>query len=214
MNAATRQEIYRRLAKERPDPESELNFTTPFELLVAVMLSAQATDKSVNAATEKLFPIANTPEQFVALGEEGLIPFIRTIGLYKAKAANIIKTARILIDRFDGEVPQNFDDLVTLPGVGAKTANVVLNVAFHQPTIAVDTHIFRVANRTGLAPAKTPDAISEKLLKVTPKAFLLNAHHWLLLHGRYCCTARKPRCGDCPIRDLCEWPEKTISASL
>ncbi len=210
MNAATRREIYRLLALERPDPKSELNYSTPFELLVAVMLSAQATDKSVNAATEKLFPVAHTPEAFLQLGVEGLIPYIKTIGLYQAKAAHVIDTCRQLLDRFGGEVPARFDDLVSLPGVGAKTANVVLNVAFSQPTIAVDTHIFRVANRTGLASAKTPEAVSAKLLKVTPKEYRLNAHHWLLLHGRYCCTARKPHCLDCPIATLCEYPEKTV----
>lgn len=210
MNALRRREIFRILAAERPDPESELHFSTPFELLVAVMLSAQATDKSVNAATEKLFPVASTPQDFVRLGEAGLIPYIRTIGLYKAKAKHVIETCRQLIERFGGNVPARFNDLVTLPGVGAKTANVVLNVAFHQPTIAVDTHIFRVANRTGLAPAKTPDAVSEKLLKVTPKEFLLNVHHWLLLHGRYCCTARKPHCTECPIAAFCEYPDKTL----
>ena len=210
MNAAARREIYRLLALERPDPKSELNYSTPFELLIAVMLSAQATDKSVNAATEKLFPVAHTPQAFLALGVDGLIPYIKTIGLYKAKAAHVMATCQQLIERFKGDVPARFDDLVTLPGVGAKTANVVLNVAFSQPTIAVDTHIFRVANRTGLAPAKTPEAVSAKLLKVTPKEYLQYAHHWLLLHGRYCCTARKPHCLDCPIAKLCEYPEKTV----
>lgn len=209
MNAAKRREIFRILAELRPEPQSELNFSTPFELLIAVMLSAQATDKSVNLATAKLFAVAHTPEAFVELGEAGLINYIRTIGLYQAKAKHIVAACRILLERFHGEVPDRFEDLVSLPGVGAKTANVVLNVAFHQPTIAVDTHIFRVANRTGLAPAKTPDAVSGKLLKTTPREYLLNAHHWLLLHGRYCCTARRPHCPDCPIRTLCEYPDKT-----
>ncbi len=210
MNAAARREIYRLLALERPDPKSELHYSTPFELLIAVMLSAQATDKSVNAATEKLFPVAHTPQALLALGVDGLIPYIKTIGLYKAKAAHVMATCQQLLERFEGDVPARFDDLVTLPGVGAKTANVVLNVAFSQLTIAVDTHIFRVANRTGLAPAKTPEAVSAKLLAVTPKEYLQNAHHWLLLHGRYCCTARKPHCLDCPIATLCEYPEKTV----
>lgn len=209
MNRDIRTEIMRRLAAERPDPKSELDYTTPFELLIAVMLSAQATDKSVNVATAKLYPVANTPEAIYALGVEGLETYIHTIGLYRSKAKNVIATCRLLMERFDSRVPEDFDALVSLPGVGAKTANVVLNVAFGHPTIAVDTHIFRVANRTGMAPGKTPEAVAEKLLKVTPKAYLKNAHHWLLLHGRYCCKARKPECARCPIEDLCEFKEKT-----
>ena len=211
MNRDIRTEIMRRLSAERPVPKSELDYTTPFELLVAVMLSAQATDKSVNIATAKLYPVANTPEAIYALGVEGLESYIQTIGLYRSKAKNVIATCRILIDRFASQDPDDFDALVSLPGVGAKTANVVLNVAFGRPTIAVDTHIFRVANRTGMAPGKTPDAVAEKLVKVTPKAFLKNAHHWLLLHGRYCCKARKPDCPACPIADLCEYKEKTTA---
>ncbi|MBO5658270.1 MAG: endonuclease III [Duodenibacillus sp.] len=211
MNRDIRTEIMRRLSAERPDPKSELDYTTPFELLVAVMLSAQATDKSVNIATAKLYPVANTPEAIYALGVEGLESYIQTIGLYRSKAKNVIATCRILIDRFASQVPDDFDALVSLPGVGAKTANVVLNVAFGRPTIAVDTHIFRVANRTGMAPGKTPDAVAEKLVKVTPKDYLKNAHHWLLLHGRYCCKARKPDCPACPIADLCEYKEKTTA---
>jgi endonuclease-3 len=211
MNRDIRTEIMRRLSAERPDPKSELDYTTPFELLVAVMLSAQATDKSVNIATAKLYPVANTPEAIYALGVEGLESYIQTIGLYRSKAKNVIATCRILIDRFASQVPDDFDALVSLPGVGAKTANVVLNVAFGRPTIAVDTHIFRVANRTGMAPGKTPDAVAEKLIKVTPKDYLKNAHHWLLLHGRYCCKARKPDCPACPIADLCEYKEKTTA---
>ncbi len=211
MNRDIRTEIMRRLSAERPDPKSELDYTTPFELLVAVMLSAQATDKSVNIATAKLYPVANTPEAIYSLGVEGLESYIQTIGLYRSKAKNVIATCRILIDRFASQVPDDFDALVSLPGVGAKTANVVLNVAFGRPTIAVDTHIFRVANRTGMAPGKTPDAVAEKLVKVTPKDYLKNAHHWLLLHGRYCCKARKPDCPACPIADLCEYKEKTTA---
>lgn len=209
MNKEKRRRIFEILSAERPDPKSELNYTTPFELLIAVMLSAQATDKSVNIATAKLFPAANTAHAIAALGVEGLEPYIRTIGLWRAKAKHIIDTCTILEKDFNGEVPANFDALTKLPGVGTKTANVVLNVAFGKPTIAVDTHIFRVANRTGIAPGKTPQDVMEKLLKTTPKEFLTNAHHWLLLHGRYCCKARKPECGACPIFDLCEYPKKT-----
>lgn len=210
MNREKRIEIIRRLAAERPDPKSELDYTTPFELLIAVMLSAQATDKSVNIATAKLYPVANTPEAIFALGIEGLEGYIHTIGLYKSKAKNVIATCRILMERFAGQVPDSFDALVSLPGVGAKTANVVLNVAFGHPTIAVDTHIFRVANRTKVAVAKTPDEVADKLVKWMPKDYLKNAHHWLLLHGRYCCKARKPECARCPILDLCEYNEKTV----
>ena len=197
------------LAAEHPNPKSELNYTTPYELLVAVVLSAQATDKGVNLATAKLFPVANTAAVVAALGVDGLIPYIRTIGLYKNKAKNVIALSEILRDKYAGEVPQTFDELVALPGVGRKTANVVLNVAFGQPTIAVDTHIFRVCNRTGCAAGKTPDEVEEKLLKVVPPEFLHNAHHWILLHGRYCCKARSPECERCPVARWCRAPEKT-----
>ena len=209
MNSADIREIFRRLAELRPDPKSELNYRTPFELLVAVVLSAQATDKSVNEATKVLYAHANTPEAILALGEEGLIPYINRIGLYRNKAKHVIGLCSELIKRFNGEVPEDFDALCSLPGVGHKTANVVLNVAFGHPTVAVDTHIFRVANRTGIAPGKTPDEVSEAIVRVCPKEYLHNAHHWLLLHGRYCCTARNPKCWECPIRDLCEFDEKT-----
>ena len=208
MNDAKRTEIFRRLAELRPNPKSELTFRTPFELLVAVVLSAQATDKSVNEATRVLYPIANTPEKILALGEEGLIPYISRIGLYRSKAKHVIGLCRELVARFGGKVPEDFDALCTLPGVGHKTANVVLNVAFGHPTVAVDTHIFRVSHRTNLAPGKTPDEVSSKIVRYCPKDLLRNAHHWLLLHGRYCCTARSPKCWECPIEDLCEWKEK------
>lgn len=198
----------RRLAAAHPDPKSELNFTTPFELLVAVVLSAQATDKSVNIATAKLYPVANTPEAILALGEEGLTPYVRTIGLYRSKVKHIMGLCRRLLDVYGGVVPEDRDALMTLPGVGRKTANVVLNVAFCHPTVAVDTHIFRVANRTGFAKGKTPDEVEEKLLKVIPKDYLQDAHHWLLLHGRYCCKARRPECERCPVAGYCNAPEK------
>lgn len=194
-----------------PDPKSELNFTTPFELLVAVMLSAQATDKGVNLATAKLFPVANTPQAILALGLDGLIPYVQTINLYRTKAAHVIETCRMLVDQYGGEVPQTMKALTALPGVGRKTANVVLNVAFHQPTIAVDTHIFRVCNRTGFAPGKTPAEVEEKLLKVVPEEYKLNAHHWLLLFGRYVCKARNPDCAHCPVSPLCNAPEKAAA---
>ncbi len=210
MNAAKRREIFERLRAANPHPTSELRWNTPFELLVAVILSAQATDKSVNKATAELFKVANTPETMLELGEEGLKRHIKTIGLFNNKAKNIIRTCRILLERFDGKVPEDRQALESLPGVGRKTANVVLNVAFGHPTMAVDTHIFRVANRTGLAPGKTPLAVEKKLLKVIPKAFLQHAHHWLILHGRYTCTARKPRCGSCIIEDLCEYKDKNL----
>lgn len=197
-----------RLAAERPNPQSELHYTSPFELLVAVVLSAQATDKSVNLTTAKLFPVANTPESIAALGIDGLTPYIKTIGLYRNKAKNVIALSEILRDRFNSTVPDNREDLESLPGVGRKTANVVLNVAFGHPTIAVDTHIFRVSNRTGFAPGKTPLEVEEKLLKVIPKAFKKEAHHWLLLHGRYCCKAKNPDCAHCPIFPWCEYKEK------
>lgn len=208
MNAEKRREIFRILAELRPDPKSELNYRTPFELLVAVVLSAQATDKSVNEATAVLYPKANTPEAILALGEEGLIPYISRIGLYRSKAKHVIGLCRGLLERFGGEVPDDFDSLCSLPGVGHKTANVVLNVAFGRPTVAVDTHIFRVANRTGLAPGKDPDEVSAKIAKTCPAEYIRNAHHWLLLHGRYCCTARKPRCWECPVAALCEMKDK------
>ncbi|MGJ8581329.1 MAG: endonuclease III, partial [Psychromonas sp.] len=190
-------------------PETELNFSSPFELLVAVTLSAQATDVSVNKATDKLFPVANTPEAIYALGVDGLKEYIRTIGLYNSKAENVIKACKMLIELHNSEVPQDRDALVALPGVGRKTANVVLNTAFGWPTIAVDTHIFRVANRTKLAMGKNVDDVEKKLLKVVPAEFKVDVHHWLILHGRYTCVARKPRCGACLIEDLCEFKEKT-----
>lgn len=196
------------LAKLNPNPKSELNFTTPFELLVAVMLSAQATDKGVNLATAKLFAVANTPQEILALGLENLIPYVNTINLYRTKAAHIIETCRILVDDYQGEVPRTMKALTSLPGVGRKTANVVLNVAFHEPTIAVDTHIFRVCNRTGFATGKTPTEVEEKLLKIVPEEFKLNAHHWLLLFGRYLCKARNPECTRCPVANFCNAPEK------
>ena len=208
MSPAKREEIYRLLAKAMPDPKSELEFTTPFELLVAVVLSAQATDKSVNLATRKLFPVANTPQKLAKLGVEGLEQYIRTIGLYRGKAKNVIRLSEILLEQHGGRVPSTREALEALPGVGRKTANVVLNVAFEELTIAVDTHVFRVANRTGLAPGKDPLEVETKLLKVTPKQYLRNAHHYLILHGRYTCIARKPLCAKCPIFEPCEFKEK------
>lgn len=213
MNAAKRLEIYRRLRVQNPDPRGELEYKSPFELLIAVVLSAQATDKSVNLATAKLFPHANTPKKLVALGEAGLIPYIQTIGLFRTKAKNVIALSAKLLAEHGGEVPDNHEALVQLAGVGRKTANVVLNIAFGQPTIAVDTHIFRVANRTGLAPGKTPDAVEAKLVKFTPEEFRRNAHHWLILHGRYVCLARKPLCPRCVIADLCEFRYKTVEVA-
>jgi endonuclease-3 len=209
MNPGKRYQIFSRLREQNPRPKSELDYRDPYELLVAVVLSAQATDKSVNLATAKLFPLARTPQAMVALGEERLAGHIRTIGLYRTKAKNVIALSRLLIERHGGEVPAERAALEALPGVGRKTANVVLNVAYGQPTIAVDTHIFRVANRTGLAPGKDPLAVEERLLKFTAEEFRLHAHHWLILHGRYVCTARKPRCPECVIRDLCEFKSKT-----
>lgn len=209
MNAEKRYQIFSRLQAENPDPKTELEYSTPFELLIAVMLSAQATDVSVNKATRKLYPVANTPEAILELGVEGLKEYIKTIGLFNTKAENVIKTCRILVEEHNSEVPQTRAELEKLPGVGRKTANVVLNTAFGQPTMAVDTHIFRVANRTGIAPGKTVLEVEKKLLRHVPKPFLINAHHWLILHGRYVCTARKPRCGACIIEDLCEFKEKT-----
>lgn len=203
MNAADREAFFRRLRENNPDPKTELEYTSPFELLVAVILSAQATDVGVNRATRRLFPVANTPQAILDLGEEGLRTHIRTIGLFNTKAANIFKTCRLLLERHGGAVPSDRKSLEALPGVGRKTANVVLNTAFGEPTVAVDTHIFRVSNRTGLAPGKTPLAVEKKLLKNVPPDYLKDAHHWLILHGRYVCTARKPRCHECIVRDLC-----------
>ena len=202
-------EFFSRLAAANPEPKGELEYATPFQLLVAVVLSAQATDKGVNRATRALFRDHPTPQAIAALGEEGLIDYIQTIGLYRTKAKNIIATCGLLLDKHGGTVPRDREALEALPGVGRKTANVVLNIAFGEPTIAVDTHIFRIANRTGLAPGKDPLAVEQKLLKVTPEEFRLHAHHWLILHGRYVCLARKPRCGECLIRDLCEFRGKT-----
>ena len=200
--------FFERLRAQRPHPETELNYSNPFELLVAVTLSAQATDVSVNKATDKLFPIANTPEAIYALGVDGLKEYIKTIGLYNSKAENVIKTCKILIDKHDSQVPDNRADLEALPGVGRKTANVVLNTAFGQPTMAVDTHIFRVGNRTGLAVGKNVLEVEDRLIKVIPKEFILDSHHWLILHGRYCCIARKPKCAECIVSDVCNWPER------
>ncbi|MBU8974999.1 MULTISPECIES: endonuclease III [unclassified Lysobacter] len=201
--------LFARLKQLNPKPETELEFTTPYELLVAVTLSAQATDVGVNKATRKLFPVANTPQAIAKLGVEGLKPYISTIGLYNTKAANVVAMAQQLIEHHGGEVPRNRDALEALPGVGRKTANVVLNTAFGEPTMAVDTHIFRVANRTGLAPGKTVRAVEDGLLKVVPPEYLHDAHHWLILHGRYVCKARKPDCPHCVIRDICRYPDKT-----
>lgn len=208
MNADQRREIFRRLAVAIPHPTTELNHASTFELLVAVILSAQATDKGVNLATVKLFPVANTPEALFALGVEGLEAYIRTIGLYRAKAKNIIATCRLLLERHGGQVPDTREALEALPGVGRKTANVILNTAFGQPTIAVDTHLFRLGNRIGLAPGKTPLEVEQKLLKSTPAEYLRDAHHLLILHGRYVCMARKPKCPECVIRDLCAYKAK------
>ena len=208
MNPAQCHELFARLAAAQPEPRSELNFGTPFELLVAVVLSAQSTDKGVNRVTARLFPLANTPEALLALGEDGLAEQLRTLGLYRSKARHLIATCRRLLEQHDGTVPDTREALEALPGVGRKTANVILNIAFGQPTIAVDTHIFRVANRTGLAPGKTPLAVEGVLLREVPAEFRLHAHHWLILHGRYCCTARAPQCVRCPIHELCDWPEK------
>jgi len=209
LNPARRREIYARLRAANPNPRTELVYRTPYELLVAVVLSAQATDKSVNLATARLFEAASTPDRMVALGVAGLEDYIRSIGLYRTKAKNVIALSKILLEEHGGEVPAEREALERLPGVGRKTANVVLNTAFGQPTVAVDTHIFRVANRTGLAPGKDPLAVEHKLLKLTPPEFLRDAHHWLILHGRYVCVARKPKCALCPIRDLCEFRRKS-----
>ncbi|MFK3772017.1 endonuclease III [Pseudomonas sp. NPDC089406] len=209
MNAAKRLEIFRRLHEDNPEPKTELAYTTPFELLIAVILSAQATDVGVNKATARLYPVANTPQAIHALGVDGLSEYIKTIGLYNSKAKNVIETCRLLIELHGGEVPQTREALEALPGVGRKTANVVLNTAFGQLAMAVDTHIYRVSNRTGIAPGKTVLEVEKKLLKFVPKDYLLDAHHWLILHGRYVCQARKPRCGSCRIEDLCEYKLKT-----
>lgn len=202
------QTFFERLRKQRPNPTTELNFSNPFELLIAVTLSAQSTDVSVNKATDKLFPVANTPEAIYALGVEGLKEYIKTIGLYNSKAENVIKTCKILIEKHGSIVPDNRADLEALPGVGRKTANVVLNTAFGQPTMAVDTHIFRLGNRTGLAVGKNVLEVEQRLIKVIPKEFLIDSHHWLILHGRYCCIARKPKCGECVVSDVCNWPDR------
>lgn len=202
-------ELFSRLQKNNPHPTTELHYESPFELLIAVVLSAQSTDVGVNKATAKLFPVANTPQAILDLGLEGLKSYVKTIGLYNTKSANILKTCQILIDQHHGQVPEDRESLEALPGVGRKTANVVLNTAFGQDTIAVDTHIFRVANRTGLANGKTPLQVEMQLLQIIPPEFLHDAHHWLILLGRYICTARNPKCPDCPIRDLCEFPDKT-----
>jgi endonuclease-3 len=211
MNAEKRREIFRRLAEAIPNPTTELQHSSTFELLIAVILSAQATDKGVNIATAKLYPVANTPQAILALGVEGLEHYIKTIGLYRSKAKNVIATCRILVDQYGGEVPDNREALESLPGVGRKTANVILNTAFGHPTIAVDTHIFRLGNRIGLAPGKTPLEVEQKLVKTTPKEYLHDAHHLLILHGRYICVARKPKCSDCVINDLCEYKAKEYS---
>lgn len=209
MNADKRREIFTRFRAANPHPTTELEYTTPFELLIAVILSAQATDVSVNKATRKLFPHANTPAAIYAFGVEGLTPYIQTIGLYRNKAKNVIETCRLLMERHQGVVPRTREELEALPGVGRKTANVILNTAFGEPTMAVDTHIFRVCNRTNLAPGKNVIEVERQLLKVVPEEFLLDAHHWLLLHGRYTCTARNPQCWNCLIADLCEYGPKT-----
>ncbi len=209
MNAARRRAIFERLRAANPSPTTELEYRTPFELLVAVILSAQATDRSVNQATARLFPVARTPSAIVGLGEEGLAPYVRSIGLWATKASNIVAMSRMLLERHGGHVPCRREELEALPGVGRKTANVVLNTAFGEPTIAVDTHIFRVANRTGLAPGRNVRAVEDRLLKVVDPEFRRDAHHWLILHGRYVCKARRPECPTCPIADLCEYRHKT-----
>lgn len=210
MNKEKRREIFSRLREANPKPTTELKFRNPFELLISVILSAQATDISVNKATRQLYAVANTPESIAALEIEGLTPYIKTIGLYNSKAKNIIKTCQILTEQYNSQVPEDRAALQALPGVGRKTANVVLNTAFGHPTMAVDTHIFRVSNRTKIAPGKTVLEVEKKLLKFVPEEFLVDAHHWLILHGRYVCTARKPRCGECIIEDLCEYKAKVF----
>lgn len=210
MNAAKRREIFLRLQAANPHPTTELEHKTPFELLVAVILSAQATDKSVNLATRELFPVANTPQKMLDLGEAGLREYVQRIGLHQTKSKHIIRMCHILLEQHTGQVPQTREALEALPGVGRKTANVILNTAFGQPTIAVDTHIFRISNRIGLAPGKDVAEVEKKLLKFVPDEFKLDAHHWLILHGRYVCTARKPKCGECIIESLCEYKEKVF----
>jgi endonuclease-3 len=214
MSPAKREEFFRRLAQAIPDPKSELHFDNPFELLVAVVLSAQATDKGVNLATAQLFPVANTPQKMAALGVEGLEPYVKTIGLYRGKAKNVVALSKLLVEKHGGKVPHTREALEELPGVGRKTANVVLNAAFGEPTIAVDTHVFRVSNRTGLAPGNDPLEVELKLLEVVPKKYLPHAHHYLILHGRYTCVARKPLCGKCPVYAQCEFKEKRKFAAL
>lgn len=209
MNKEKRHQILSILRENNPNPTTELNYSSAFELLIAVILSAQATDVGVNKATDKLFPVANTPEKIYALGEDGLTEYIKTIGLFRSKAANVIKTCKMLIDLHNSKVPESRKALEALPGVGRKTANVVLNTAFGHPTIAVDTHIFRVSNRTGFAPGKTVEIVEQKLLRHVPAEFKVDVHHWLILHGRYTCTARKPKCGSCLIYDLCDYKDKT-----
>ena len=209
MNKAKRHEIFSRLREDNFNPVTELNYSNPFELLIAVILSAQATDVGVNKATDRLYPVANTPEAIHALGVEGLSEYIKTIGLFNSKARNVIETCRLLVEKHNSEVPQTREELEALPGVGRKTANVVLNTAFGQPVMAVDTHIFRVSNRTGIAPGKTVLEVEKRLMRLVPKEFLLDAHHWLILHGRYVCKARTPQCGSCRIEDLCEYKHKT-----
>jgi endonuclease-3 len=210
MNATKRREIFERLQAANPHPKTELEYHSPFELLIAVMLSAQATDISVNAATRRLYPVANTPQAILDLGEAKLTEYIQRIGLYKTKARHVIQTCRILVEQHAGQVPQTREALEALPGVGRKTANVILNTAFGQPTMAVDTHIFRISNRIGLAPGKNVLEVEKKLLKVIPKEFMLDAHHWLILHGRYICRARSPKCAECLIYDLCEFKDKDL----
>ena len=210
MNAEKRKQIFERLKSANPHPTTELEYTTPFELLIAVILSAQATDVSVNKATRKLYAVANTPEKIYALGVEGLIPYVQTIGLYRNKAKNVIDTCRLLIEQHHSKVPRDRESLQALPGVGRKTANVVLNTAFGQPAMAVDTHIFRVSNRTGIAPGKNVDIVEQKLMKFVPQDYLMDAHHWLILHGRYTCIASKPRCVSCCVDDLCEFNTKNL----
>lgn len=210
MNKLIRQEIFERFRAANPHPTTELNFNSPFELLIAVLLSAQATDVGVNKATAKLFPVAATPQAMLDLGLEGVMEYTKTIGLYKTKSKHIIETCRILLDKYNGEVPQTREELEALPGVGRKTANVVLNTAFGQMAMAVDTHIFRVAKRTKIAPGKNVREVEDKLMKFVPKEFLLDAHHWLILHGRYTCKAQKPLCERCIINDLCEYPAKAV----
>jgi endonuclease III len=211
MNPSKRRAIFERFRTANPEPRGELHFNSPFELLVAVILSAQATDKSVNLATDSLYQRANTPATILKLGQKGLERYVKSIGLYRTKAKNILATCTLLLENHNGEVPRTREALEALPGVGRKTANVVLNIAFGEPTIAVDTHLFRIGNRTGLAPGKTPLEVEEKLLKFVPEEYRQHAHHWLILHGRYVCVARAPKCGECLIRDLCEWKGKSVS---